>query len=146
MGTIEPPRTSRSSFRNVSICFALLIPAALLGFAKSYFAGVTFSGKSVTALVHVRTALMVLWLPMLVAQAWFIRTKRFQLHRWVGRSSYVIAPVIIVMTLVAAQENLNRAPAGTTVRAPQHDDKAHARVKSPPIVSGHFVGAFVLLR
>ncbi len=84
----------------------------MLGFAKSYFFGLTFSGKSLTALVHVHAALMVLWLLMLVAQAWFIRTKRLRLHRWVGRSSYVIAPLIIVSVLVAQHELLNRAPAG----------------------------------
>lgn len=102
-------------FRNLYIFFALLIPAALLGFGPSYFSGVTFSGKSVTPLLHIHAALMVLWLVMLTAQAWFIRTKRFQLHRWVGRSSYVIAPVIIVMTLVVTRESLHRAPNGITL-------------------------------
>ncbi len=103
-----------SSYRNVYIHFVLLIPLALLGFAKAYLAGVTFSGRSVTALVHIHTALMVLRLLMLIAQAWFIRTMRFRPHRWVGRSSYVVAPLIIVSILVVAHESLGPTSAGIT--------------------------------
>ena len=101
-------------FRNVYIYFALLIPASVLAFAKSFFAGVTFSGKSLTVLLHVHTALMVLWLLMLIAQGWFIRTKRFQLHRWVGRSSYVIAPVVILFGLATVHEKFNRTAEALT--------------------------------
>ncbi len=105
-------------FRNVYIYFALLIPAAVLAFAKSFFAGVTFSGKSLTVLLRVHTAVMVLWLLMLIAQAWFIRTKRFRLHRWVGRSSYVIAPLIILLGLATLHEVLNRTPGGVPIGGP----------------------------
>ena len=65
------------------IVLALLIPAALLGFANSYFRGLTFSGMTVTGLVHVHAALITLWLLMLVGQAWFIRARRYTWHRWV---------------------------------------------------------------
>lgn len=111
----EASRPRSIPYRNVYIYFALLIPATLLGFATSYFAGVTFSGLSVTFFIHMHAALMVLWLLMLIAQAWFIRTGRFRPHRWVGRSSYVIAPAIIVMGLVATHETLNRKPAGISL-------------------------------
>ena len=117
MVTMEGVRTQKQPFRNVYIYFALLFPAALLAFAKYYFAGVTFSGKPLTVLVHVHAALMTLWLSMLVAQAWFIRTRRFRQHRWVGRSSYVIAPVIIVATLLAVlgERNINAVDARTKI-------------------------------
>lgn len=112
MTTIEHGRSSGSPFRNVYIYFALLIPAALLGFAKTFLAGVSFSGKPLTVILNIHAALMVLWLLLLIAQALFIRTKRMRLHRWVGRTSYVIAPVIIVSVLVAEHELLNRIPEG----------------------------------
>ena len=112
MATIETASPSRTPFRNVSFYLALLIPAAVLAFAQSYSAGVTFSGKPLTARIHVHTALMVLWLLMLVAQPWFIRTKRFRAHRWVGRSSYVIAPAIILAALAVNHENMNRSAEG----------------------------------
>jgi len=115
---LEPDGVLMKPFRNVYIYFALLIPAAVLAFAKTFFAGVTFSGNSLTVLLRVHTALMVLWLLMLVAQAWFIRTKRFRLHRWVGRSSYVIAPLLILFGLVAVHELLNRTPGGVPIGGP----------------------------
>jgi len=107
MTTVSTPRGARSPFRNVHVYFALLIPAAVLGFGKSVFGGVTFSGRPLTPVVLVHGALMGLWVLMLIAQAWFIRTKRFRLHRWVGRSSFVVAPIIIVGVLVTEHENLN---------------------------------------
>lgn len=111
----EASRPLSIPYRNVYIYFALLIPAALLGFATSYFAGVTFSGLPVTLLIHVHAALMVLWLLMLIAQAWFIRTGRFRPHRWLGRSSYVVAPAILLTGLMATHETLTRKPAGISL-------------------------------
>jgi hypothetical protein len=119
LATAEHPRGAGSPFRKPYIYFALLIPALALAFAKSYFASKTFSGKSLTVLVHVHTALMLLWLVMLIAQALFIRARRFRLHRWVGRSSYVIVPVIIVAAVVATHESLNRSAKGITAEVAQ---------------------------
>jgi hypothetical protein len=51
---------------------------------------------------------MFLWVLMLVVQAWLIRSKQFNAHRWVGRSSYVIAPLIIVSGLATLQHEFSR--------------------------------------
>lgn len=110
MATAETTRLPRTPFRNVCIYLALLIPATLLAFAKSYFTGVTLSGKAVTAIIHVHAALMTLWILMLIGQAWFIRTGRYTLHRWVGRSSFIIAPIIIVLPLVMDHDFLRTVP------------------------------------
>ena len=74
-----------NSFRNVYIYLALLIPVAVFGFWKTYFKILDNLPENVTPLVHVHALLMFLWLLMLIAQAWFIRTNRFRIHRWVGR-------------------------------------------------------------
>ena len=117
--SFEDRRGSVDRLENLQIFFVLLIPVALLAFAKTYFTGVTFTGKSVTVLIHVHTALMVLWLLMLIAQAWFIRTRRFRLHRWLGRSSYAIAPLILVSILLASHEGLNRTTGGLSTQVAQ---------------------------
>ena len=118
-GSIMPDvlqRVSRPDFANTWIWFALLIPAVLLAFTSSYLVdGLTFSGKSVTPLIHIHTALMMMWVLMLIAQAWFIRTRRFAMHRIVGRSSFLVAPLIVVMGLIGAHETLNRAPDGISL-------------------------------
>ena len=86
-------------FRNVYIYFALVVPVAIFAFWKTYFGILGNLPETITPLVHVHALLTFLWLLMLIAQAWFIRTKRFRTHRWVGRSSYVIAPLIILLGL-----------------------------------------------
>lgn len=112
--TTDVAHRVRTPYRHLWLFLALLIPGALLGFAKSYFKGLTFSGLSVTPIIHVHAALMVLWILMLIGQAWFIRTRRYRVHRWVGRSSFVIAPLIIIMSAVATHETLNRKMPGIT--------------------------------
>jgi hypothetical protein len=112
MPAVEGTRVSRNPYRTLCVVLALLIPAALLGFGASYFRGLTFSGLTVTPLLHVHAAVMALWLLLLIAQAWFVRTMRFRLHRWVGRSSFVIVPLIIVLAIVATHESLTRRMPG----------------------------------
>jgi hypothetical protein len=107
MATADATRSSRIPFRNVYVYFALLLPATVIAFSKLYFAGETFSGRPATVLVHVHTALMTLWLLMLITQAWLIRTKRVRPHRWVGRSSFIATPVIVLSALVVQHEQFN---------------------------------------
>jgi hypothetical protein len=99
-----------TSFRNVYVCFALVLPLAIFAFWKTYFGILGNLPEHITTLLHVHTLLMIIWLLMLIAQAWFIRTKRFRLHRLVGRSSYVVVPVIILTILAVFHEMFNRAP------------------------------------
>jgi hypothetical protein len=112
-----PPLSDSRPSRNLWIILALLIPAVVAGFAPTYFKGVTFSRLSVTTLVHLHSALMMLWVLMLIGQAWFIRTKRYAIHRWVGRSSFVIVPLIVASTLMLTIESLSRKPEVTPLDA-----------------------------
>ena len=105
-------KSPMTPFRNLHIYFALLIPAAALGFGPFVLDGVTLSGRPLTPIVFVHAAVMTLWVLMLTAQAWFIRTYRFRIHQWVGRSSYVFAPLIILSVLVTGHESFNQAPEG----------------------------------
>ena len=75
MATLDVPRGDRSAYHHVWIILAFLIPATLLAFAPTYFKGVTFSQLPVTTLVHLHTAVMVLWVLLLISQAWLIRAK-----------------------------------------------------------------------
>ena len=98
------------SFRNLYIYFALVLPVAIFAFWKTYFGILNDLPKHITPLLHVHVLLMILWLLMLIAQAWFIRTNRFRPHKWVGRSSYAIAPLIILLFLAVFHEIFNRTP------------------------------------
>ena len=98
------------TFRNSHLLFALIVPALLIGFWKSYFGTLGDLPDKVTTTIHVHSLTMIVWIFMLVAQAWFIRSKQFALHRLVGRSSYVVAPVIVWIGLVAMREFVGREP------------------------------------
>lgn len=108
--TIEAARVSRESLRTLQLYFALLVAVTVLAFWKSYFGILGNLPEGITALVHVHAALMILWLFMVIAQAWFVRTKRFRQHRLVGRSSYVIVPVLILSGLVTTHAFFNKPP------------------------------------
>lgn len=81
----------------------------------------TNTGKPLTALVHVHAGLMTLWILMLIAQAWLVRAKRYAWHRSVGRSSFVIAPVIIVFSFVVVRNGILRTGEDLTAE--------HARIR-----------------
>lgn len=117
MEVITGTHSAKGPYGYLWIALAMLIPAAVLGFAKSYFAGRTFSGLPVSGLIHAHAALMAIWLLMLTAQAWLIRTRRYTLHRWVGRSTFIVAPLILVTTVLVVHQTLNRKPEITALDA-----------------------------
>ena len=51
---------------------------------------------------HVHAITATLWMLMLVAQPLAIRTKRLTLHRRLGRSSYALAPVVLMSMVLLA--------------------------------------------
>lgn len=65
-----------------------------LGFHKTYFG--LFPGFAGTPwVVHAHVASVLAWLVMLAAQAWLASRGHFDLHRRVGRLSYLLVPVIV---------------------------------------------------
>ena len=82
---------------------ALLI-IALAAFWPTYFA-LGFAGSPNYVYLHAGTSL--LWMLMLIVQPTFITRRRMDLHRLVGKSSYVIAPVLIVSMVLLAHYRIN---------------------------------------
>jgi uncharacterized membrane protein len=50
--------------------------------------------------VHVHGIALFSWAILLVVQPWLIRTGKWSLHRRLGKVSYVLAPVVVVSTLL----------------------------------------------
>lgn len=59
--------------------------------------------------VHVHGWSLFLWAAMLIAQPWLIRSGRVRLHRTIGKLSYVVAPMVVVSTLLLAHYRLQSA-------------------------------------
>lgn len=102
--------TEGTLFRYAHVYLALLIPTAVFAFWKTYYGILSDLPEFITPVFHIHAFLMMLWLLMLVTQAWFIRTRRFRWHRWLGRTSYVIAPLIILAGLATIHAMFNRTP------------------------------------
>ena len=75
-----------------------------LGFYKTYLIHFpTFEGFA--AVYHVHGMLAMAWILMLIAQAYLIRAKKYDLHRFVGKLSYVIMPLFLASVFFAAKES-----------------------------------------
>ena len=76
--------------------FLLFLVFMVWAFWPSYF---TRLFEQPSPWFHAHGAVLTLWCVMLVAQAQLIRTQRRALHRRVGKTSYVLAPLLVAITL-----------------------------------------------
>lgn len=91
-------------FRKSVFFFALIPLFAAWGFWVTYF---TRPADTLTAFDHVHGAAMLGWCLMLISQSFLIRTNRRDIHRQLGKLSYLLAPVIVISTLLLANYRLN---------------------------------------
>lgn len=78
-----------------------------LGFYKTYLIHFpTFEGFS--WIYHIHGMLAMAWVLMLIAQAYLIRAKKYDLHRLVGKLSYLIMPLFLGSLFFAAKESYFR--------------------------------------
>lgn len=104
-----------TSFRNAYLYLSLLALTVLVGFWPSYFSTLS----TISTGPHVHGLLMLLWIVLLISQAFLIRSENRSLHRALGKTSYVLAPVIVWSGLAVAQDVLWRGPGGVTMSEAQ---------------------------
>jgi hypothetical protein len=78
------------------VVFLLFFSAVLVAFWPSYFSRLA---AQPTYHPHAHGIAMTLWCLMLIGQALLIRSGHRGLHRIIGRASYVLVPVIVLVTL-----------------------------------------------
>ena len=84
----------------------LLIIVVQLGFYKTYlqffpqFKGFRF-------VQHFHGSMMIVWLMMLLVQPILVRTGNFNLHRLIGKASYLLAPLVLMSMYVISQFRYN---------------------------------------
>ncbi|MEX0964745.1 MAG: hypothetical protein WDZ52_11965 [Pseudohongiellaceae bacterium] len=96
MDTVSAP------YRNIILALILLAGAIVLGFWQTYFS--VLSEAPVNA--HAHGISMILWLGLLLSQVILIRSGRRDIHRQLGKTSYLLVPLIVVSTLSFANLNL----------------------------------------
>ena len=96
--------------------FIGLFALALLGFWPSYFSKF-FSGKAgFSFYFHFHAIMMGLWIGALVVQPILIRKKKLTWHRFIGKLTYLLMPLLFIAVMLLAhsrhpldQENLDTA-------------------------------------
>jgi hypothetical protein len=83
--------------RNSILLFAVVSAVIVWGFWPSYYA---HPWQLPSARYHVHGVVMTAWLVMLLAQAYLIRSNRRSAHRALGKASFVLAPLVVVMFVI----------------------------------------------
>ena len=86
----------------------LTLILVVLAFWPSYVAVFGDWPEIITPTIHVHTVVMLLWLAMLATQASLIRARKTQLHRVIGRTSYAVVPIIVLLIIIATHDVLQR--------------------------------------
>ncbi len=83
------------AYRNISVFIFLIFIGVQWGFYKHYTSQFP-EFKGLTTMHHIHGALMIIWLVLLFIQPLLILTGRNELHRTIGKSSYIVGPLIII--------------------------------------------------
>lgn len=83
------------AYRTSSYLFIAVLLMIFVGFYKSYFGLFPHFGGISTAL-HIHAAMLLLWFAILIAQPFLIRGKKLELHRLIGKVSYVVMPLVVL--------------------------------------------------
>lgn len=95
---------ARGIYPNLVFYLIALLAGVLLGFWPTYFA---IFGET-PGRVHFHGLTMLLWCALLITQATLIRVGRRDLHRALGKLSFVLVPVMALAVLGFAQSTLLR--------------------------------------
>ena len=101
-------------FREPYFYVVLVIPAIIAAFWKTYFAVLADPPATLTPAIHVHFLIMSLWILMLVTQVVLILRKKLALHRAIGRTSFILAPLVLWTGLIAMHGALVKEPRAVT--------------------------------
>ena len=83
--------------------FAGLFLVALVAFWPTYL---SIAPSASSAYTHLHAVTAAAWMLMLVAQPLAIRARRIRLHRLIGQTSYVLAPLMLVTIVLLAHSRI----------------------------------------
>ncbi|VAW92482.1 hypothetical protein MNBD_GAMMA21-518 [hydrothermal vent metagenome] len=107
-------------FKKSGYFFIVLLLLAVIGFWKSYFSlffhdiDVYPQLSEVENYIHFHAATMLLWLGLLITQAFLIRFNKRSLHKIIGKFSYILIPVLAVSLVLLAHSQLTIQEFGLT--------------------------------
>jgi hypothetical protein len=111
---LDTPVTMRRSARlrehrffcGMSVLLALVV---FIGFAHTYFLAGLFHARPLPApIIHIHAAVFTSWIVLLVIQASLAASGRPDIHRRLGVAGLALAPCIIILGVLVANEMLRR--------------------------------------
>lgn len=107
-------------YRNTAFFIVLIIFGVQWGFYRVYTSQFpNFIDKS--NMIHIHGVFMMAWLVMLVVQPLLISTGRNELHRAIGKLSYVLGPLVIITLFMIGKEGYWH---GVRLNAPEKESLA----------------------
>ena len=91
------------SFHKSGYYFVVLLLLAVIGFWQSYFSKLF---GDIDSYVHIHAITMLLWIFMLITQAFLIHYKKRSLHKFIGKLSYGLVPVLVVSLILLAHSQI----------------------------------------
>ncbi|SFF38736.1 hypothetical protein SAMN05216167_1613 [Spirosoma endophyticum] len=96
-------------YRTSSYLFIAVMLMVFVGFYKTYF-GLFPHFDGITLALHIHAVTILAWMSILIIQPFLIRGKKLELHRLIGKISYVVMPLVVlstgwIMRLVDLQQN-----------------------------------------
>ncbi len=96
-------RTPNKPFHNSGFHFIILLFLAIIGFWQSYFSKLF---GDIDSYIHFHAITMLLWVGMLITQSFLIRFKKRSLHRFIGKLSYGLVPVLTISLILLAHSRI----------------------------------------
>jgi uncharacterized membrane protein len=86
------------------LLFGAFLSLALIAFWPGYFSRI---GQESDFPIHAHAWTMTAWCVLLVVQAVLIRMKKFKIHRWAGRLSFILVPLVLVSGVLLVYTRLS---------------------------------------
>lgn len=100
-------KSVRILYKNSVFLFLLFTIMAAIAFWPNYYGRLE---ARIPGEVHFHAICMSLWLIILISQATLIRAGQFKVHRWIGRGSFLLVPLMIYSGLKLSQFTLGTEP------------------------------------
>lgn len=103
-----PDQKSPLFYKNAYLYFLIAFVITIAGFFPSYFSSLSEMG----AAHHFHGITATLWMLILVVQPLLYRFDTIELHRWIGRSTLVLVPLIVIGGLMMVHMMVNNEAYG----------------------------------
>jgi hypothetical protein len=121
-------QTQSIPYSRISLFFVLILAMITWGFYKTYIVFFpSFEGFSFVH--HFHGAMMMIWMTFLITQPLLIRSGKTNIHRMIGKTSYIIAPLLMASIFLVGRIGYLRPIPGMT-----HEDKIAEIALSTPYI------------